>query len=306
MDAAELPPHRRAFTLIELLVVIAIIAVLIGLLLPAVQKVRAAAARMSCQNNLKQVGLALQTYHDANRQFPPGYTSGVTATGDDTGPGWGWAAYILPHVEQQNLFNQITFAQPVEHPANANARVQVVKTYLCPADSPPPPFPVGPRSNSGQLASTTCTVAPANYVGNFGVAEPGVDGDGLFYRNSAVKIADITDGTSSTLMVGERSFRYAESAWAGAVTGTNEGSTPGSPLPGQVYNASNFVLGHTSDSTGGPTGPGDANNFTSSHTGGVNFVFVDGHVAFLGGSVNYQVYKALSTRAGGETIPGNY
>ena len=209
-------------------------------------------------------------------------------------------------MEQQNLFNQIAFALPIEHATNANARTATVKAYLCPADSPPPPFPVGPRSNTGQLLSTTCTVAPANYVGTFCVAEPGVDGDGLFYRNSAVKIADITDGTSSTLMVGERSFRYAESAWAGAVTGTNEGSTPGSPLPGQVYNASNFVLGHTSDSTGGPTGPGDANNFTSSHTGGVNFVFVDGHVAFLGGSVNYQVYKALSTRAGGETIPGNY
>src|SRR5437763_2139167 len=110
MFAAPRGP-RRGFTLIELLVVIAIIAILIGLLLPAVQKVRDAAARSQCANNLKQIGLALQSYHDTNKQFPPGYTSGVTANGDDTGPGWGWAAYILPYMEQQPLFAQIAFAQ---------------------------------------------------------------------------------------------------------------------------------------------------------------------------------------------------
>jgi prepilin-type N-terminal cleavage/methylation domain-containing protein/prepilin-type processing-associated H-X9-DG protein len=299
--------RRRGFTLIELLVVIAIIAVLIGLLLPAVQKVRDAAARMSCQNNLKQIGLALQGYHDANGRFPPGYTSGVTSTGDDTGPGWGWAAYILPHMEQQNLFNQIVFTQPIEASVNANARNTTIKSYLCPADSPPTTLAVGPASNSGQLLSTTCTLATASYIGNFGIGEPGVDGEGVLYRNSVVRITDITDGTSSTLMVGERSYRYAPSTWVGSVTNANFVSTPNSPLPGQVYCASNYILGHTGESFGGPSGPGDANNFTSNHTGqGVNFVFVDGHVAFLTGSVSYDVYKAFSTRAGGEIITGDY
>src|SRR5436853_6867871 len=99
MNVAK-PMVRRGFTLIELLVVIAIIGVLIALLVPAVQQVRAAAARTQCQNNLKQIGLALQSYHDANRSFPPGYNSAYDALGNDTGPGWDWAAYLLPQMEQ--------------------------------------------------------------------------------------------------------------------------------------------------------------------------------------------------------------
>ncbi len=301
------PNRSRAFTLIELLVVIAIIAVLIGLLLPAVQKVREAAARTSCTNNLKQIGLALQGYHDAQKVFPSGYVSGVTGTGNDTGPGWGWAAYLLPHMEQQPLFSQINFTLPIEHASNATARVQVVKSYLCPADTPPQAVSVGPRSATGVLTSTTCTVAPACYIASYGIGEPGVDGDGLFFRGSTIRIGDITDGTSSTLAVGERSFRFADSSWVGAVTGSQLAPNPGSGMVIQLEVAPNYTLGHSGEAYDGPGGtPGEENNFSSAHTRGINFVFADGHVRFLTSSVNYTTYTALSTRAGGETISGDY
>src|SRR5262245_16383453 len=128
-------PTRRGFTLIELPDVIGIIALLIGLLLPAVQKVRAVAARAQCANNLKQVGLALQNYHDTAKSFPPGYTSSFDSAGNDTGPGWGWASYLLPQMEEQAVQRAIQFNLNIEAPANANARVQFIKAYACPSDS---------------------------------------------------------------------------------------------------------------------------------------------------------------------------
>ncbi len=299
--------RRCGFTLIELLVVIAIIAVLIGLLLPAVQKVRDAAGRMNCQNNLKQVGLGLQTYHDAHRQFPSGYTSGFDAAGNDTGPGWGWAAQLLPNVEQDNLFKQINFSLPIEHPANAVVRTQTVKTYLCPVENSLASLAVGTRdASTGRLLTTICAVAPANYIGSYGVGEPGIDGDGIFFRGSVVRIADITDGTSSTLIVGERSFRYSEATWVGAVTNSQLGATPGSPLPNLPEVAANFILGHTGEMFDGPTRPRELNHYSSNHSGGINFVFADGHVRLLTSSTDYTVLKALTTRARGEAISGDY
>src|SRR5438270_2472785 len=139
-------PARTAFTLIELLVVIAIIAILIGLLVPAVQKVREAAARLQCQNNLKQIGLALHGYHDTYKFFPPGYvdrnTDPNSTPDNDVGPGWGWAAFLLPYVEQDNVYKQINFSQPVGTGVNAPISLLALAVYQCPADPYQQAFPV--------------------------------------------------------------------------------------------------------------------------------------------------------------------
>ncbi len=299
---------RRGFTLIELLVVIAIIAILVALLLPAVQQAREAARRTQCKNNLKQLGLALHNYHDAMKTFPPGYVSLFDATGNDTGPGWGWASFLLPQLEQSPLFNQVNFNFGIEHAANATPRVQKLPTFLCPSDIAPDRWQAARRDlSTGAFLSNICEVASANYIGMFGTFEPGVGGDGVSFRNSHVGLRDMTDGSSSTLMVGERSFRLGEATWTGAVIGAvivadgSDGVGTGPPEP-----ASSIILGHSGDgySPGNPRS--HVNQFYSLHAGGVQFLFGDGHVGFLNSSLDYGVYQALTTRAGGEPVSDGF
>jgi prepilin-type N-terminal cleavage/methylation domain-containing protein len=205
------PSSRPAFTLIELLVVIAIIAILLGLLLPAVQKIREAAARTQCQNNLKQIGLAFHNYHSTYRCFPPGFASQAAARdGPSLGPGWGWGAYLLPYLEQNNVYRQINFSKDISDPANAQARLTSLPVFLCPSDSPAG-LTTTVRDGSG---NPICDVAFGNYVGMAGVYEVSGYPDtsngapGVLLRNSKVRVTDIRDGSSNTLFVGERAWMW--------------------------------------------------------------------------------------------------
>jgi prepilin-type N-terminal cleavage/methylation domain-containing protein/prepilin-type processing-associated H-X9-DG protein len=296
---------RRAFTLIELLVVIAVIGLLVALLLPAIQAARESARRTHCSNNLRQIGIALQTYEGSHRSLPSGYISQFTSDGTDTGPGWGWAALLLGNLEENALQSRLNFNLAIEDPVNAESRTRLVPVYLCPSDSVVPVWSALKESNP-LPQNKICDVASANYVGMFGDSEPGIDGSGLFFRNSHVRFREVTDGTSHTIAVGERSHQLGEATWVGSVTGAVLAPGPGDNDgvgASEVEHGSSMVLGHAGEHKGPGDPTGDVNMFYSRHSGGVNFVFADAHVAFLTTDLDYKTFKALSTRAGGETVP---
>ena len=297
---------RRAFSLVELLIVITLIGLLIGLLLPAVQAARQASYRVQCGNNLKQLGLALLTYHDAHGSLPSGYLSNVSNTGADTGPGWGWCALLLAQLDQEPLWSQIDFRQTIESAANFR-RETLLPTLLCPANPLDEDlWPTEVRDSAGNPQSLICEVSFAAYVGMYGSTDNASVGDGLFFRNSHVRIADIRDGTSQTIALGERAYRLGEATWVGAVTQAelfpdpDEGEVAVTHLkPSSAMVLSHAGLGNTPNS---PTS--EINQFYSLHGDGANFVFADGHVQFVPTSIDYETYRALSTRAGSEAKSG--
>jgi prepilin-type N-terminal cleavage/methylation domain-containing protein len=312
--------RQAAFTLVEVLVVIAIIAVLIGLLLPAVQKVREAANSIVCRNNLKQIGLALHNYHDVYQSFPPGYAANVSYVDGflDTSPGWGWAAFILPYIEQDNAYRQLNLDQP---PQNSSAIQTMLKVFTCPADmTPDTAFPV-----PDGFGNTVCLAAPASYAASCGSDATDTrdrTGNGVFFRNSRVRFADITDGTSNTILVGERAWAKANGAWAGAIPGgviMRGQFNPCQPnIPGAWFPSSTIAIAHThlNNALQDPDGSAGMDDFSSMHSSGSFFVFADGSVHFLrsvssdnpDGSYTADglIFQALGTRAGGEVFSGDW
>ncbi|HZW31333.1 MAG TPA: DUF1559 domain-containing protein [Isosphaeraceae bacterium] len=314
--------RRPGFTLIELLVVIAIIGTLIALLLPAVQAAREQARRSACTNNLKQIGLALANYANRHGAFPPGYQSIYsTLFEQELGPGWGWASMILPDLEQQPLSNSILFESPMQGPNMSTARLMPLSIFFCPSDTMPHRWTATQGETwlyGGQVYSSSialCDVAGSNYVGVFGISEPGVNGEGVFFRGSFLPPSTITDGMSQTLCVGERSENLnlgrGMATWTGAVPGATLWScapNPYEPDAGTCVreDGSGMILGHTGEGHGPGDPAGDVNQFLSRHGKGSFFLYCDGHVRFLRNEMNYKVYTALSTRNFGEIISDDY
>jgi prepilin-type N-terminal cleavage/methylation domain-containing protein/prepilin-type processing-associated H-X9-DG protein len=290
---------RPAFTLVELLVVLAIIAVLIGLLLSAVQAVRQTAARASCQNKLKQIGLALHAYHDANGFLPAGCSA---RDGISRQPFMSWMAHLLPHLEQEALHQQALAAFSTDPDIYSLAHYPIserkLPIYQCPAN----PRAQGLFDNplSGRRAAFT------SYLGNAGTNF--LEEDGLFFLGSAIRFAEVTDGLSNTIAVGERpsSADGFFGWWYGGV-GYNLDGYLNSHMGvrhqismGAQYHA--CPIGPYHYQRGEPPSLCDTFHFWSFHPGGGNWLFADGSVRFLTYSAD-AVLPALATRDGGEQVP---
>jgi prepilin-type N-terminal cleavage/methylation domain-containing protein/prepilin-type processing-associated H-X9-DG protein len=284
--------RRTAFTLIELLVVIAIIAILIGLLLPAVQKVREAAQRTQCQNNLHQMVLGLHNYSSANGPFPPAYRNKITASTPGYIPGWGWGTLILPYVEQAPLYEQLkvdtTLFGNGTNPAPPTPLSQTpLKIFRCPADN-------GPTLNTFRYNHAT-----ANYRAVCGPDDASLafvanaDRGGVMFQNSKIGPTDIPDGTSNTLVIGECMFDQRSDKWAALWTGMiglYDGGVMISCVMWQVDDTSAQING---------TAP---QAFSSRHPGGAYFAFGDGSVRFFREGANIKNLKWMAGRRDGQVV----
>jgi len=302
---------RRGFTLVELLVVIAIIGVLIGLLVPALQRIRAAAHRAQCTNNLRQVALAVLHYHDQERRLPYN-TFGDKYGGGPNSKAWSWLARLVPYVEQEAIYRQGGI--PTKTLTGSGVANRMMSVFLCPSD---PSSASGPRLDAGNLRGFA--VGPTSYKGvsgsnwgddlkgdggrNFktdwrhkganGSFDGHSSGDGIFYRldyQRRFRLEFIRDGTSNTFMIGEDICNATE--WASWPYANNANGTCAIPPNVKRANGTDYPKWNWQNNE----------SFRSAHPGGLHFAYADASVHFISDQISLPVYRAMATIAGGETV----
>lgn len=308
---------RGGFTVVELLVSTAVIGVLMSLLVPAVQQAREAARRTNCQNNLRQMSLALHNFHDVHGVFPAsGWTS--RGPGNSSGAAIGWRALLLPYLEQASLANSYSCDLNWWAPVNLAAGANRLTVYQCPAvpeqpvirsavAKPPRPVMTFARPLAGSdyeaLMGVRALIAPVLYTSSELTR-------GVMFRNSRVRFADITDGTSQTIVIAECAARpsvyrgrmhrpdLANDQGFGWIDSEGGFSLDGSNQDGSLQGLGALITPRAVNAT-------NENEPYSFHTGGAFFVFADGHVQFLSESIDLVLMASLVTRAAGEVVSGS-
>ncbi len=288
---------KRGFTLIELLVVIAIIAILIALLLPAVQQAREAARRSTCKNNLKQIGIAIHNYADTHTVFPLGYVNQTSSSTDFT---WAWSSFLLPFVDQAPLYNAINPNGGLLFPAanttyNGQPALQTaIPVYRCPSSVVPVINNQRTDSVPSGYGSLSYPAVSGHVAALTGTPVTTYQDKGTFYPRSSVRFRDFTDGTSNTILVGERAFQFTGTVtqqpyaaiWAGGRT-NNIGTS------GIITSLKEDSLGVVSDATRINLKSGPAHRgFSSQHVGGCHFLLGDGTVRFISENINSSDYNS--------------
>ena len=291
---------RRGFTIVELVVVVAVISILIALLLPAVQSAREVARRMQCHNNLLQIGLALETYAASSRVYPPGVVDFQgPVSNDPAGYRFGWAARLLPFLEQRNVYNHLNFRLGAFSDANVTATDVRLNMFICPSNP---------------------MTTPMNYAGCHHDVEKPIDADdhGVFFLNSRVARADLVDGPASTIFVGEALGSAVLGGWAIGTSATLRNAGWGvngdDPVESALARSANARKSQGGDFDpvvlqsmieAGELGGELVGGFGSRHSDGANFLFGDGSVRFLKRQIDGRVLRALAHRSDKELVDGD-